>query len=72
MKNSSFRVLDTIYLIPNFYFSTKKGKIRTVLNFPKPQINIITKCNNVTKILNVYYNFIKTLDNKEKKNKIVI
>ena len=32
-------------------------------------LNYIT---NITKILNVYYNLINSLDNKEKKNKIVV
>ena len=29
-------------------------------------------CYNITKILNVYYNFIKILDNRQKRNKIVV
>ena len=29
-------------------------------------------CYNITEILNVYYNFVKTLDNRQKKNKIVV
>ena len=41
-------------------------------NLKNPLFLRFNMCYNITEILKLYYNLIKTLDNKQKKNKILV